>query len=198
MNFKKLILILSLLAFAALGIAVSISSSPDPLISPASQSFVLAVNLDTATQIRGYSIRMSFDPSVLSFTTATKGSLLTGMPVNWWRIFNESPGIIRIEGIIFGAGLYVTGPGNLMNLSFNSIAEGYSTLDFLTPELYHPDGQVIPDVSSTPGNIIIGSNVSYAKAKCLLQGAYSSGTMRTDINHILPLTSPYSPTAIAI
>ncbi|MCB5270868.1 MAG: cohesin domain-containing protein [Candidatus Cloacimonetes bacterium] len=191
MNLKKLILILSLLAFAAGGIAVSVSSSPNPLVSPANQPFVLAINLDTATQIRGCSIRMGFDPAVLSFTTATKGSLFNGMPVNWWRIFNESPGVIRIEAIIFGAGLYVTGPGNLINLSFNSLAEGYSTLDFITTELYDPIGPVIPDVSSTAGNIIIGSNFSYAKAKCYLQGAYSNGLMRTDINEIVPLTSPY-------
>ena len=191
MNFKKLILILSLLAFAAVCIAVSISSSPNPLVSPVSQPFVLAINLDTATQVRGYSIKMGFDPAVLSFITATKGSLFNGMPTNHWQTFTESPGIIRIECLIFGAGLYATGPGNLINLSFNSITEGYSTLDFLIPKLYNPTGIVIPDVSSTPGNIIIGSNISYAKSKCWLQGAYDNGIMRTDINSILPLTSPY-------
>lgn len=196
MKLKKLILILSFLGIIATCIAVSVSSAPNPQVSPLAQSFVLAVNLDTATQIRSYSIKMSFDPSVLSFSTATKGSLLNGMPTNHWQIFTESPGVIRIECIIFGAGLYVTGPGNLINLSFNSIAEGYSALDFISPILYNPNGYVIPEVSSTPGNIIIGSNVSYAKAKCFLQGAYNNGIMRTDINSILPLTSPYSANPI--
>lgn len=198
MKVKKLLLILSLWALALGCIAVSISSSPDPLLTPASQAFVLAVNLDTATQIRGYSIRMSFDASVLSFTTANKGSLFTGLPINWWRIFDESPGVIRIECIIFGAGLYTTGPGNLINLSFNAIAEGYSALDFITTELYDPAGAILPEFSSSAGNIIVGTGISYAKAKCWLQGAYDEGSMRTVINSILPLTSPYAAAPVTV
>jgi hypothetical protein len=156
---------------------------------------MISINLDTTTQIRGCTIRLAYDINSLSYASAAKGSMFTGQNVGWWRAFNgspeEDPGVLRIECIIFGAGVFVTGPGNLLNISFYSLLEGYSELTLLTTELYDPNGNVISGTSSTNGSVIIGNSPVYAKTKVWLEGPYINGSMTTSINSILPLISPY-------
>jgi len=192
-----LLVILCMAIFASAG-AVSISCSPQPQIAAQSQSFTLAVNLDTQTQIRGYSIRVQYNPAVITFSQAARGTIFTGQNVGWWRSINESQGIYRIECIIFGYGLYVTGPGNLFNLTFTASALGYSGLDFLSIELYDPSGAIIPDVSGTSGAILIGSGFTYTSLRAFLQGPFSQGSMTTNLKNVLPLSSPYAQAPVTV
>ncbi|HPS38497.1 MAG TPA: cohesin domain-containing protein [Candidatus Cloacimonadota bacterium] len=193
-----LILILAMIAISVRVHSVSISCSPNPQTAALSQAFTLAVNLDTPTQIRGYSIRIQYDPTILSLSSATCGTLFNGMNIFWWRNINEEPGIQRIECIVSGYNIYVTGPGNLINLTMTSLAQGYSPIDFLTVELYNPQGPIIPDVTFTQGAVLIGSNFLYAKAKYFLQGAYNNGSMKTEINTLLPFSSPYGNAPLTV
>jgi hypothetical protein len=112
--------------------------------------------------------------------------------VGWWVVNTDTPGAVRIECIIFGAGLHVTGPGNMLNLTFTAGSGDYTELAFSATQLYDTIGEIIPNVTSTNGSIIIGTSPAYIKAKCLLEGPYTAGSMTTNINGILPLSSPYN------
>lgn len=195
MRINKLVLSIFLLAWLAGIYGAALSISPNPQSAALGQPFVVSVNLDTATQIRGCSVRIQYDPSYLSYSSAARGTMFTGQNVGWWRTFNgspdEDPGVLRVECIIFGAGLYVTGPGNLLNITFNSVAEGFSELTFLQATIYDPLGNVIAETTGSNADVIIGSNFVYTKAKAWLEGPYSLGAMATSINSILPLSSPY-------
>jgi len=167
--------ILFLLLIAAIQLlAADVATSTNPINVSANQSFSFGVDLVSATQIRGYSIRMAFDPLL-----------------NWWRVFTEEPGLIRVECIIFGAGLFVSGPGNLMTLSFDALSEGYTDFSFVSITLYDVEGQTIQGITSQDGQIIIGFGHAYASASCYLQGAFSAGGMTASLNEYLPLSSPY-------
>jgi hypothetical protein len=197
MKYLTLVLLLSLgLLFGKLA-AVSLTVLPNPQEALIAQAFQVQVRLDTATVTRGYSIYFSFDQNVIQFTTATRGTLFNGVPVGWWNVTNVSPGLVRVECIIFGPGLFVTGPGIILNVNFTGLQNGISPFSFGQVELYDISGAVIPGVTTTNGNILIGSGLAHFQAKCFLQGSYESGIMTTGLAGMLPLESPY-PSAPAI
>jgi hypothetical protein len=199
MNFKYFALIITILILGVAAVnAVSLSTVPNPEVSPVSQSFQLQVQLDTATSIRGYSIYFGFNQSIVHFDSATRGTLFTGQPVGWWNVTNVSPGVVRVECIIFGEGLTVTGPGIILNVNFTGLIEGYSQFSFNQVELYDVTGAIIPNVATTAGNILIGGNLAYMTSKCYLEGPYNDGHMSTALNARLPLESPYTADSVTV
>lgn len=198
MDHFKIVLALILSVMLTSLFCVSVSTEPNPKSTPLSQPFVVGVNLDTITAIRGYAITVNFDTTILQFSSATRGSLFTGANVGWWRVNTDLPGVVRVECIIFGAGLYVTGPGNLINLTFTAISGEYTDLLISSTELYDVTGVIIPNVTSTNGSIIIGVNPAYTTAKCWLEGPFNNGGMNTTINSILPLASPYTSAPLTV
>jgi hypothetical protein len=197
---KKLFLFAILcldILFGALS-AVSLVTIPNPQEAQLSQTFQVQVKLDTATIIRGYSIYFSFDSNVIQFTTATRGALFNGQPVGWYNVTTVSPGLVRVECIIFGPGLFVTGPGIILNTNFTALQNGYTTFSFGQVELYDISGAIIPDVTTTNGEILIGSGLAHFQAKCFLQGSYESGAMFTGLAGIIPLQSPYSSAPVTV
>ena len=189
---RKLSLALILLAMLSSGLCVQVSILPNPKTTAISTPFTIGINLDTATVIRGCSITLNFNPSILTYSQAAQGSIFSGQSIGWWNINTSIPGSVRVECIIFGAGLYVTGPGNLLNLTFSAVSGDYTDLTFGTFELYDVSGNVIPNVNSVNESIIIGTNPAYLTAKCWLEGPFSAGMMNTSLNSMLPHTSPYS------
>lgn len=200
LKMKKTALVLTmLLALAVALTAVSVITVPNPQVVPGPQAFQVQVHLNSVTQIRGYTIYMGYDPAIIDFTSATRGSLFNGLPVNWFQVSEPSPGVLGVECLIFGPGLHVTGPGNILNLNFTALVNGYSDLDFIFVELYEPTvGAIIPGVESTMGAVIIGISPAYFTAKCYLQGPYASGVMSTGINPLIPLTSPYAADPVTV
>jgi hypothetical protein len=186
-----LTMILLMVAAGALCHGISVSVQPYPKTASAGQPFSISYNLDTTTQVRGYAVSIGYDTSKLSFSQATRGPLFTGVSVGWWRVNTDTLGVVHVECIIFGAGLYVTGPGNMLNLTFNALAGDYSPLQVNSLELYAVDGSMIPGVERQHGAVIIGEQPAYLNARCFLQGAYTDGVMHTQLNPAIPLTSPY-------
>lgn len=183
-------MLLFVLVVCTAGWATTVGTTQNPITVNSGQSFSIGVDLLDSAQIRGYSLRVAFDPNLLHYNSSTRGSLFNGMQVNWWRTIVEEPGLIRIECVIFGAGLYVSGPGRILNMNFSSLAEGSSAFRFLTVQLADPLGNVIPDCSAEDAFIISGPH-SYAKVRAYLEGPYSGGQMQGQINSILPLLSLY-------
>ena len=187
----KRITILSFLCFSTSLFCVTVLTVPNPITSGLFRPFEVSVNIDDSCDIRGYKIIVQYNDNILDFSQAEHGDLFENQPIGWWIVDEENPGVVRVECIIFGAGLFVTGPGNLLKLGFSGLTEDITDLVFQEIELYDPVGLIIPNVDSINGCIIIGGNPAYISAKCFLEGPYYNGNMNTDINHILPLTSPY-------
>jgi len=189
-------MLLSVMLMMASGaFAASLSLSPNPASPSLGQNFTIALSLDTATQTKGFSIRFHYNSAVLSFVSANRGPLFNGFNVGWWRVFNgppnEDPGVVRIECIIFGNGMYTTGPGNLLNLTFNAMAQGYSDLHLSDVEIYAANGSVTSDNVWNDGSIVIGSSSSYTSVIALLEGPFNGAGMNSLLLETIPLTSPY-------
>lgn len=174
--------------------SVSAGISPDPKVTPLGQAFTVNLRLDTATPVRGVTVWISHDTSRLSFGSATQGALFNGTSIGWWRVnTTDTPGTTRVECIIFGSGQYVTGPGNLLNLTYTATSGDFTTLHVTGIELYHyQTGLVMPDVATHDADVIIAGQVAYAKAKCWLEGPYVDGRMNAGVGGRLPLASPYA------
>ena len=186
-----------LLLMASLGLsAISVSITPNPKVTQAQQDFTVQVTLDTPTVIRGCTVWFEYDPDKIEYQGAEIGELLSGFDLYWFLSARESPTRIRVPCIIMGAELYVTGPGDMLNLNFTALAGDFSTIDIVNIQLYDVIGYEIPGVEAFDGDVIIGEGAAYGKIKCWLQGAYSGGAMLTTQNAEIPLNSPY-PTAPA-
>ncbi len=157
------------------------------------QAFTVNLCLDTATPVRGITVWISHDTTKLNFGSASPGALFNGANIGWWRVnTTDTPGTTRVECIIFGGGQYITGPGNLLNITYTATAGDFCTLQVSDIELYHHEtGLILPNVSTTNGNVIIGSQLAYARATCWLQGPYGEGRMAAGVDGCLPLVSPF-------
>lgn len=191
-KFKLIPMIICLVACGSVYHAVSVSITPYPRTAQVQQSFSFSVQLDSVTQMRGFSISIAYDPTKISYSRVTRGAIFNGMQLNWWRVNPDTLGVLHVEGIVFGAGTYVTGPGILMNASFTALAGDYTPLEISFLEVYDVVGYAIPAIESIDGGVIIGNQPAYLSAKCYLQGPYSDGWMSTRINPYIPLSSPYA------
>ena len=188
----KRISILSFLCFSTSLFCVTVLTVPNPTTGELSlRQIEVSVNIDDPCDIRGYKIIVHYNYNIIDFSQAEHGDLFENQPIGWWIVDDEIPGVVKVECLIFGAGLFVTGPGNILKLVFSGLYEDITNLVFHEIELYDPVGLIIPNVDSINGCIIIGGDPAYISAKCFLEGPYYNGNMSTDINNILPLTSPY-------
>ena len=139
--------------------AFSTFISPDPtIIDTTGEEFEIYINVDDqATEFRGFKLIFTYNDSIMEFVSAEKGTLMAGQPVGWWRVVEESSHRVRVECIIFGAGLYVNGPGTILVLTFNGLSESITELHYAYKEFYDIMGCIIPDTSADDGTIIIGS-----------------------------------------
>jgi len=172
--------------------ALSIMNEPDPLYLDNTGNFQLSLNVDDTTHIRGYHIIFAYDDSVINFDSAEKGNLLAEQNIGWWVVDELSTDSVKVECIIFGAGLYVQGPGEILKINFTNSVEGRSYFNFIEWQIYDTAGEVIAGTEADDGNILIGSP-SYVSFELLLEGPYntSSDTMQAISSSEIPLNSPY-------
>ena len=133
--------------------------SPDPtIIDTTGGAFEIYINVDDqATEFRGFKLIFTYNDSIMDFISTEKGALMAGQPIGWWNVVEESSHSVRVECIIFGAGLYVNGPGTILVLTFNGLSECITELQYAYTEFYDILGSIIPDTSADDGTVIIGS-----------------------------------------
>lgn len=188
-----------LTACLALGLGAQVVSIiPNPQTAQLQQNFTVTVHLDTATEVRGSTSWITYDPSKVTFVSAFRGSLLDGFPMYWFIAEPEAPNRVRISSQILQGGASVTGPGDLIYITFTASEGDFTTLEFYNFQLYDLIGNVIPGVTTNNGDVIIGPSPVYLKAKCWLQGVYSNGAMHTLQNGLIPLTSPYAADPVTV
>ncbi|NCD40620.1 MAG: T9SS type A sorting domain-containing protein [Bacteroidia bacterium] len=153
------VLILMLLTLpGTLSMAQQVFLNPNPTQVTDPGIFTLSIEVDAAvTDFRGYRLVFSYDETVMDFVSAEKGSLFTGFNSYWWRVFDVSPDSLHIECMIFGAGLSVSGPGSVLLLHFQTIAQGISPLNFTDCTLYDVNGAIMTNITAIAGSV----NIAY-------------------------------------
>ena len=191
-NKRSFLIVLFLICCFSDIYAITTRIDPDPTWIESIGEVNILINVDDTTHFRGFKLVLNFDDSILDFINAEQGPIMTSQPVGWWVVEEESSNTVRIECIIFGAGLFVQGPGTILTIHFDGLIEGKSYLNFVEYEFYDVYGNIIPDALADNGNILVGSPC-YISLTVLLEGAYdiSGDSMSVLENNILPLISPY-------
>lgn len=192
---KTFLLIAAGLLFLLAGVsalsALQAVFDPNPVTGAAGSNLTAAVHVREATDFRGYRLDLTYDPGLLTFNSASAGALFAGQNIGWWRVFNTVPGELAVECLIFGYGLYVTGPGHILNLNFTATEAGSSLLNITSFASYNPEGVLIPGCCGSVGYVLAGSDLVYARLQSWLQGPWQDSSMSTQLQPWLPLTSPY-------
>lgn len=114
---------------------------PDTNIIPLQDSVVvdLVVN-QHSVDLKGYSVRIWYNPSVLQIDSVTEGHLLasSGSPTFFDVNYQSQPQFIYIDGAILGDGVTASGAGPLAHIWYSSV--GYGVCDLLFWEFEARDG----------------------------------------------------------
>lgn len=119
--------------------------NPDPKYVLGSQHPCrISMEVDATDSLRGFQVYLQYDPTMVSFDSALVGNLLITDPPSplWWYVLEESPEIVRVEGVILEPDLFVDGPGELIDLHFTGL------VDFDTTEVIFHEWHVW-DVNAT-------------------------------------------------
>ncbi len=112
-------------------LAGSISVQPILFNTPQGQNFTLTVNATGISDLYGYQFDIGFNPSILSATSLTEGSLLpSGGSTSFIPgVIDNAAGTVTFNaGILNGAAFGVSGSGPLVTFQFMALAAGSSSV----------------------------------------------------------------------
>lgn len=194
---KKLTVFSGLVLLPALIFSLEAVFFPNPVTGIPGEEINFNIEVNGTTSFRGYRLVLNYDDELFTFNSAAYGDLFVGQNIGWWLVDND-PGELTIECIIFGYGLYVTGPGSILELKFTGITSGTDIFEISEFICYDVDGSIIPDCSAENGYLIVGRNFSYTGLKVWLEGAYQDGIMTTLLSSSIPLDSPYPEDPVSL
>ena len=150
MSYKKLIvsiLILSLIVILPGCLGKLIPTTPE-VTSPAgtagilylepanltiapSKDFTVELKTTSITNLKGYSVTLSYDPNLLSLKEVVEGPFLSSKcKTFFYKKLDDTKGTILIDCAILGPEVSVSGEGTLATLSFTSLKSGSTNLTF--------------------------------------------------------------------
>ena len=150
MSYKKLIvsvLILSLIVILPGCLNKLIPTTPE-LTSPAgtegilylesanltiipSKDFTIELKVASITNLKGYSVTLSYDPTLLSLKEVVEGPFLSAKGKTFfYKKIDDTKGTVLIDCSILGPALSVSGEGTLATLSLTSLKVGAASLTF--------------------------------------------------------------------
>ena len=148
MSYKKLIislLILSLIIIlpGCLGKLIPTTPSVTPpagtagvlYLEPAnltltpSQDFTVELKATSITNLKGYSVTLSYDPTLISLQEVTEGPFLSEKGKTFFYT-KEDNGTILIDNALLGTDLSISGEGTLATLSFTFLKAGSTGIEF--------------------------------------------------------------------
>ena len=141
------------LALTSFALAADITISPPNITASPNSQFTINVNVANVSSLFGAAFDLIFDPAVLQFVSAQKGTFLEqGASTN--LLTSVSPSGTLIVGYsrlaTDGAATGVTGSGSLITLTFNALTNGTSSLTF--------QNNALCDANSVSGCNIILTN----------------------------------------
>ena len=95
------------------------------------QDFTVELKAVSITNLKGYSVTLTYDPTLLSLQEVVEGPFFsTKGKTFFYKKVDNKKGTILIDCAILGPDLCVSGEGTLATLSFTSLKAGSTSLSF--------------------------------------------------------------------
>ena len=104
---------------------------PANLTVTPSKEFTVELKTASITDLKGYSVTLSYDPTLLSLQEVTEGPFFSvkGKTFFYKRV-DDTKGTILIDCALLGPELSVSGEGTLATLSFTCLKAGSTSIEF--------------------------------------------------------------------
>jgi len=93
------------------------------------QDFTVELKATSITNLKGYSVTLSYDPTLLSLQEVTEGPFLSAKGKTFFYSKEEN-GTILINNALLGTDLSISGEGTLATLSFTCLKAGSTSIEF--------------------------------------------------------------------
>ena len=111
------------------GTAGVIYLEPANLTLTPSQDFTVELKATSITNLKGYSVTLSYDPTLISLQEVTEGPFFSSKGETFFYS-KEDNNTILIDCALLGKTLSVSGEGTLATLSFTSLKAGSTSIEF--------------------------------------------------------------------
>ena len=95
------------------------------------QDFTIELKIAFITNLKGYSVTLSYDPTLISLKEVTECPFLSAKSETFfYKRVDETKGTILIDCALLGPNLSISDEGVLATLSFHSLKAGSTSLNF--------------------------------------------------------------------
>ena len=94
-----------------------------------SQDFTVELKATSITNLKGYSVTLSYDPTLISLQEVTEGPFLSTKGKTFFYT-KEDESTILIDNALLGTDLSISGEGTLATLSFTCLKAGSTSIEF--------------------------------------------------------------------
>ena len=102
---------------------------PADLTLTPSQDFTVELKVTSITDLKGYSVTLSYDPTLISLQEVTEGPFFSSKGKTFFYS-KEDKGTILIDCALLGKTLSTSGEGTLATLSFTCLKAGSTSIEF--------------------------------------------------------------------
>jgi hypothetical protein len=102
---------------------------PANLTLTPSHDFTVELKATSITNLKGYSVTLSYDPALIDLQEVIEGPFLSEKGKTFFYSKEEN-GAILIDNVLLGTDLAVSGEGTLATLSFTSLKAGSTSIEF--------------------------------------------------------------------
>jgi len=102
---------------------------PANLTLTPSEDFTVELKATSITNLKGYSVTLSYDPTLISLQEVTEGPFFSSKGKTFFYT-KEEQNTILIDNALLGKTLSVSGEGTLAILSFTSLKAGSTSIEF--------------------------------------------------------------------
>lgn len=134
-----------------------VSFSPGAVMVQPGQQFDLSFQVGACgDSIASFQLYMSFDPTVVQLLQATEGTLYSQSGYMTWFIKEQvAPGFWHFFDTVFGAGTFVSPPGELLRLRFKALAYGHTQARVDTVRMTDVRRDALPVAGFEHGEIFV-------------------------------------------
>jgi hypothetical protein len=108
--------------------------SPESQTIPTDGSVIQEVRIESVSALKGYSVHIGYDPSLLIVRRIREGSMF-GSPLFFASFVDSVDGVIKVESALLGSGRKADGSGLLFSVEISGRKKGTDTLSFFDIDL---------------------------------------------------------------
>ena len=104
---------------------------PADLTLTPSEDFTVELKVTSITNLKGYSVTLSYDPTLISLQEVTEGPFFSSKGETFfYKKVDDTKGTILIDCALLGKNLSLSGEGTLATLSFTCLKAGSTNIEF--------------------------------------------------------------------